>query len=214
MVKIISVLSQKGGSSKTTLSVHLACQLKADLPQLSIAIADADPQQSAAKWLRRSDGKTGVVVYPVDEHFKAQLSQISADLIIVDLPPGVPELHAIAALQADLVLVPVGPSVLELDEITPIIDGCKQVAAMDSSKQFLFVPARIQQNTASGRDFRDVLKTFGPVTKSQLGLRVAYADSVMSGVGVNLFAPGSAAHREIQELAIEVGSILKLEVGK
>lgn len=46
-MKII-VFSEKGGSGKTTLAVHLAVAL--DLPLL-----DLDPQQSASKWLERRE---------------------------------------------------------------------------------------------------------------------------------------------------------------
>ena len=62
MKRIISIIQQKGGVGKTSLAVNLAYELKARFPELDVAIADADPQQSAAKWISRGQrsGFTGL----------------------------------------------------------------------------------------------------------------------------------------------------------
>ena len=53
MSKIVSVIQQKGGVGKTTLTVHLAHELKRMKKKLKVVIADADPQQSSYKWIER-----------------------------------------------------------------------------------------------------------------------------------------------------------------
>ncbi|MFL1887601.1 AAA family ATPase, partial [Klebsiella pneumoniae] len=45
---IISVLNQKGGVGKTTLSVNIAARLAADGAR--VLLLDADPQGSALDW--------------------------------------------------------------------------------------------------------------------------------------------------------------------
>ena len=54
--RVVSVLSQKGGTGKTTLSCALAAL--ATRAGTATAILDLDPQASAAKWhdLRRANG--------------------------------------------------------------------------------------------------------------------------------------------------------------
>ena len=47
-MKIIAVLSQKGGSGKTTLSINLA--IAAAKAGKQVVLIDIDPQQSAARW--------------------------------------------------------------------------------------------------------------------------------------------------------------------
>ncbi|MEQ1711749.1 MAG: ParA family protein, partial [Hyphomicrobium sp.] len=46
-MKIIALLSQKGGSGKTTISLNLA--IAATLQGQSAVVIDLDPQQSAAR---------------------------------------------------------------------------------------------------------------------------------------------------------------------
>src|SRR6195952_1696377 len=50
-VRTLSLVSQKGGAGKTTLSVHLA--VAAHMAGLSVAVVDLDPQASAWKWSER-----------------------------------------------------------------------------------------------------------------------------------------------------------------
>ena len=50
----VAIISQKGGSGKTTIAVHLA--VCAELQGQPTLILDLDPQASASAWLnRRSD---------------------------------------------------------------------------------------------------------------------------------------------------------------
>jgi chromosome partitioning protein len=46
---IIAIFNQKGGSGKTTLSLHLACWLAKK--KKKVCLVDADPQQSASTWI-------------------------------------------------------------------------------------------------------------------------------------------------------------------
>ena len=47
-MKTVSVIAQKGGAGKTTLSLSLACAAAAE--GLSAVVIDLDPQASAAIW--------------------------------------------------------------------------------------------------------------------------------------------------------------------
>lgn len=52
-MKTIAILSQKGGSGKTTVAVHLA--VCAELSGKTAAIIDLDPQASALEWRTRRE---------------------------------------------------------------------------------------------------------------------------------------------------------------
>jgi hypothetical protein len=56
-MKVIAVLSEKGGAGKTTVTVHLA--VAAQLAGLDVAVIDLDPQGSAADWCDRRGSTPG-----------------------------------------------------------------------------------------------------------------------------------------------------------
>ena len=47
-MKVLSIVSQKGGTGKTTLATHLS--VEAERNGQTTALIDLDPQASAAKW--------------------------------------------------------------------------------------------------------------------------------------------------------------------
>ena len=54
-MKVLALLSQKGGAGKTTLAVHLA--VHAHLSGERVALIDIDPQRSAGDWWRAREDK-------------------------------------------------------------------------------------------------------------------------------------------------------------
>ena len=59
-MQVVSVISQKGGSGKTTLALHLA--VSSSLENRNTAVIDLDPQASAAKWSDRRSANLPVVL--------------------------------------------------------------------------------------------------------------------------------------------------------
>ena len=218
MTKVISLIQQKGGVGKTTISVHLATQLKELFPSFQIAIADADPQQSSTTWINLGQGKAGVDAHKIDctddiEMLDDCLKEINADVIIIDLPPGITKITENVALLSDLMLIPIGASALDIYASAPSLRLCRETIMSSPNKQFMLVPNRVVLNTAAGRDLRVLLSSHGPVSKATLCHRIAYADSVVAGVGINKYAPTSPAAQEIGLLAEEVANLLNLSGG-
>ena len=117
-MKIVVLLSQKGGTGKSTMATHLAVCAARD--GKAVAFFDIDPQASAAKW---SDRRT-VEGPPVVRAGAAQLPNLvpqareqGADVILIDTA-GHADVSGLHALQlADLVLIPCRPSAADLDAI-------------------------------------------------------------------------------------------------
>lgn len=219
MVKIVALLNQKGGVGKTTTAVLLATQFKELFPNLKVALADADPQLSASGWIERGPEKENIRTYVVAKDregvdLKTELDGIDADVIILDLPPGLAAVSLRGALFADLIVVPVGPSPVDLDASARAIGICKEVAGYKNNSKFILVPVRVRHNTAMGRELQSTLGQIGPVSKTSIVLREDYAKCFAKGVGVNTFSPGSAAHQEAGLLAEEIATILELGVRK
>ena len=122
-MKIIAILSQKGGAGKTTLAIHLA--VAAGLMRHEAVIIDLDPQSSATSWKDSREGDTPVVV-------SAQFSRLAtvleaakkggADLAIIDTAPHSESASLAAARAANLILIPCRPAILDLRAISNTID--------------------------------------------------------------------------------------------
>src|ERR1700712_1906207 len=125
-MKIIGLLSRKGGVGKTTLAVHLAV-LAQQAGQRTLLI-DLDPQGSAAAWWRaRGAGMPGLV-----ETQPAGLRGIldaaradGVDLVVVDTRPSVEADVAHVAALSDLVLIPTRPAIFDLRAILGTLEVVK-----------------------------------------------------------------------------------------
>src|SRR6185312_14303408 len=106
-MRTIAFLSQKGGSGKTTLAVHMAVAAQEDRER--VVIVDTDLQKSAAVWSEARASETPVVA-PVAT---AQLDSVVAaarhdamTLCIIDTAPhAAPDAARVVHL-TDLVVIP------------------------------------------------------------------------------------------------------------
>ena len=85
-MKTISLIAQKGGAGKTTLSFHLA--VRANLDGLKVLLVDIDPQASALGWWRRRHAEQPELIQTSGDKLADILSRAarqSYDLVVVDL---------------------------------------------------------------------------------------------------------------------------------
>lgn len=122
-MKIIAVVSQKGGAGKTTLAVHLA--VAAAHSGYSVAIIDLDQQATAAQWADWREGDNVAVVAAPHGRLGPTLAEArrsNVDLVIIDSPPAADSAAVAAAKAADLVLIPTRPSAFDLHAIRTTSD--------------------------------------------------------------------------------------------
>jgi len=121
-MKIISILSQKGGSGKTTSTLALAGAAHAQ--GKTVVVLDIDPQAAATGWYaarKRSELPEGLHVQPLqavqlEEVIEACRAQ-DVDLVLIDTPPQSDNPAVQAAQLSDLVLIVTKPSVMDLRAI-------------------------------------------------------------------------------------------------
>lgn len=114
----VAILSQKGGSGKTTLALHLA--VAAELAGQVAAVIDIDPQASAAGWKDSRQAETPVVVSIPSARLAQALDaarNAAADLAFIDSAPHAGDVALAAAEAADFVLIPCRPGILDLRAI-------------------------------------------------------------------------------------------------
>jgi len=115
---IIAIVSQKGGSGKTTLAVHLASA--ATSAGKVACIIDTDPQATAAAWGDwRGGADPEVITTPPSRLGKTieDAAKLGADVIVIDTPPHADAAAREAVKAADLVLIPTRPRAFDLHAI-------------------------------------------------------------------------------------------------
>lgn len=117
-MNIIAIVSQKGGSGKTTLSVNIASAAEA-VGAIALII-DTDPQATASQWgAWRSDRAPEVIdSAPPRIQVKVEAAKAQgATFIVIDTPPHADSAASRAVEVADLVLIPCRPSAFDLAAI-------------------------------------------------------------------------------------------------
>lgn len=114
----IAIVSQKGGSGKTTLAIHLATA--ATIAGKVACIVDTDPQATAAAWGDwRGGADPEVITAPPTRLGKTieDAANLGAEVIVVDTPPHADAAAREAVKAADLVLIPTRPRAFDLHAI-------------------------------------------------------------------------------------------------
>ncbi len=210
---IIAVSGRKGGVGKSTVAGNLAGEFAAK--GRSVLVLDADPQHSMAAWAAEGQGLLSRVVEKVaptgDLRARARAAAKETDVVLIDTPPGDPEIAYQAALAADLVLLPCGPSPLDLFALKEARSLALKARAERRSKKprVRFVPSRVVMSTNLGRTLASSLEQMGKKVLPPICLRVVVAEAVAQGLTVAEYAPGSPAHEEFRALAKAVEKILE-----
>jgi chromosome partitioning protein len=196
-MKILAVVSQKGGSGKTTLAVHLATC--AHLTGLKVALIDLDPQATARRWgdKREEDGPEVVSDHPSRLSALLEVARTNgADLVVVDTAPNADQAALGAARASDLVLIPCRPAAFDLEAIEATLD-LATIAKKPASVVLNAAPSRgrIAEEAKAGLEKRGA--SCAPVIICQ---RVAFSHSVIDGQTASEFEPSGRAAEEVREL--------------
>jgi chromosome partitioning protein len=201
-MKVISIIAQKGGVGKSTLSAHLSVELSRDGSK--VVGFDLDRQASFAKWLeQRGDRAPTVIKVPVaelDKYLRAARDD-AVDIVLIDTPPhaGV-QLNRLANI-TDLALIPLRPAFFDLASLAETGEFVKKTRHLVILNQVAAVGRdEIEAREVLAREFPDLT-----VARASLKMRKAYAAALILGAGVaEIERPGSKASAEIQRLVSEI----------
>jgi chromosome partitioning protein len=211
-MKIITLLAQKGGTGKTTLSIHLAVLAAAN--NQKVVIADTDPQQSSTFWNQRREDTVPEVMAmtagDLQKHVK-DLRKQGVNLLIIDTAPHSHNDAIIAAKLADFILIPSRPAILDLQAIGSSVEIVKSIkgraAIVLNGCPF---PGKNGER-AIVSEAREALAGYGlPVAPAAISYRAALSHSLIDGKAVTEFETNGKAAEEIRELMNWINQETKL----
>ena len=200
--RVISVLSQKGGTGKTTLSCALAALAAGD--GMATAILDLDPQASAAKWhdLRKADGTVEPPVYATPssrmQALIEGLGEDGAELIVSDTAPHSGADAVTIARLSHHILIPVQPSLPDLAAITRTIE----IAEVARTPATVVLNLALSNHPSAGEARSVIATTTVPVAPVVLHRRIAHVNSFNNGQCAAEYQPRGKAAGELRALFV------------
>ena len=197
-MKVLSIVSQKGGTGKTTLATHLS--VKVERNGHTTALIDLDPQASVAKWGDHRDADSpAIVATPASrlKHWLEIAKNNEAILAIIDTPPNtessIPEIAKVSLL----VSIPRQPSLADVDAIETTVTPVKI-----AEKPAYVVLSRVPANTNLDIHARKAIRTNYDVAvvPCQIGNRVGFIHAYTSGATVGGLEPNSKSAGEVHAL--------------
>ena len=203
--RIITVAQQKGGSGKTTLTIHLAIELRAR--GHSVALIDTDPQGSLGRWFverLRQRGDDEAMEFSTSSawgaSYESEKLKKRFDFVLIDTPPKIDSDLRPALRVADLVMVPVAISHVDLWATEGVLELARREKA-----EAMIVLNRTRPNTRLAAEIAGKASEMGAgVAQVQIANRVAYAEALGLGMAASESSRNTAAKAEVAALVTEL----------
>jgi len=205
-MKVWSIVSQKGGSGKTTLALHLAIAAAKDH---KVLVIDLDPQQSAERWHAIRQRTTGskddpsIAAGPYQKlpDMLKTARKLGAELVLIDTPPKLDKAIVPALREATLVLVPVKSSILDLQALE---DSAHLIDLAKADRKALVVlnavPVGKTREAAIKESLRYASRLELKVAPERLSELPAFGQGLKTGRGVTETEKNGTAAKEITAL--------------
>jgi chromosome partitioning protein len=154
----IAIVSQKGGSGKTTLAINLAAAAEA-AGQVALII-DTDPQATASQWGSwRAERAPEVIdsAPPRIQHKVDQAKAQGATFVVIDTPPHADSAASRAVEAANIVLIPCRPSAFDLAAIKTTVS----LVRLFDKPAFVIFTAGPQQAPRMYEEASELVRGFG-----------------------------------------------------
>lgn len=135
------------------------------------------------------------------------------DVVLIDPPPSLGQLSALAVVASDKVVVPLPTNRKGLDGIPTVIKMVREYkkAARDLSI-VLFVLTQHDRRTRHDRESHEIiaaqLPALAPISTPLASRPAYYSDAQVQGMPIPVYAPGSEADREVRQVTAELVAAL------
>lgn len=196
-MKKIAFLSQKGGSGKTTLAVHIA--VAAQEAGENVVLIDTDPQKSATVWGEARAQETPVVATAAVTELNQVLQLAEAEAMsvaVIDTAPHAAPDAATIASMADLVVIPCRPAAFDIAAAASAVDIVRAAGV-----PAVFVLSACPYRAPETKETRVALGDYGlPVAPVAIIDRRSYSRAITCGSGASEYERKGKAAEEINKL--------------
>ncbi len=198
MTKVLSIISTKGGTGKTTLALNLAVAFRE--AKKTVVVLDLDPQATATAWSdQRGDADELSVLSCQHGRLPAVMQaakENGADIVIIDTAPHSEAAALAAAKAADVILMPLRPEIFDLRAMANTLEMIavakkKPVAVLNA------VPARGPKVLEAKTALEEMGLETAPVT---IGHRAAFGYAAIASQGVTEYEAVGSAATEVRAL--------------
>lgn len=206
---VIAIVSQKGGSGKTTLSGHLSVQAERS-GHGPVAVIDTDPQGSLAAWWNEREDPAPVFVQTSLSDLRGHLQslrQAGVRTVVIDTPPAITgAIHEVISI-ADYVVVPTKPSPHDLRAVgatVKLVEAC--------AKPMVFVLNDASPRAKITFEAAIALSQHGTVAPVTVHHRTLFASSMIDGRTAMELEPNGQSAIEILGLWEYINARLNAQV--
>ena len=206
---VIAVVSQKGGSGKTTLTGHLSVQAEMS-GHGPVAVIDCDPQGSLAAWWNEREAVAPVFVQTTLPDLRGHLENLrlaGVKTVVIDTPPAITSaIHEVISI-ADYVVVPTKPSPHDLRAVgatVKLVEAC--------AKPMVFVLNDASPRAKITFEAAIALSQHGTVAPVTVHHRTLFASSMIDGRTAQELEPNGQSATEILGLWEYVNARLNSQV--
>lgn len=185
-MKTISVISQKGGVGKSTISLNIAACIAQNS---TVSTSDTDLQGSLSKFKEIIP----LELTTVNDIIKGN---VETEFSIIDTPPYISNMIDDIVKASDFIVVPIKAGFFDAMAVRDTLERVKH-------KKHGIVLTMVQHRTSMTREIIEILSEYGsPIMETQITQRVSYARSPITGSVFN--SEDEKAKEEITSLAIEI----------
>lgn len=211
---IISTVSLKGGSGKTTTAINLAVYYSS--LNYSVTIVDADENENSIKWSGVRDCSVNPVTVVGLKNPAALRNNINelhskTDIVIIDGTPAINEISATIMLLSDLTIFPLQASPLDVwafDE--KFMPKFEEIKTIQPDLKGIILLNNIDPRTKFSREIKEFVNDYKlPVLKTVISDLQVYKDCIAYGMGA-IEANNQKAKTEIFNLGNELNNYVEL----